>query len=131
MLVACPTANSTTSSTTNNNSNVSTTTTFSSHCCFPLQVRCFMGDNEQRWYMWYSGSSAPMEGLAGVAAAAGSIGETQQGSGCHTACSLHHCPPQLLGGGQWCNSLESLQQPRKPPGCTVYLQLTHTSLVQL
>lgn len=36
-----------------------------------------MGDNEQRWYMWYSGSSAPMEGLAGVAAAAGSIGEGQ------------------------------------------------------
>lgn len=39
------------------------------------QVRCYMGDNEQRWYMWYSGSSAPMEGLAGVAAATGSVGE--------------------------------------------------------
>ncbi|WIA38670.1 hypothetical protein OEZ86_001976 [Tetradesmus obliquus] len=37
-------------------------------------VRCYMGDNEQRWYMWYSGSSAPLAGLAGVAPAAGSIG---------------------------------------------------------
>lgn len=40
-----------------------------------LQVRCYMGDNEQRWYMWYSGSSAPPAGLAGVAPAAGSVGE--------------------------------------------------------
>jgi hypothetical protein len=42
-----------------------------------VQVRCYMGDNEQRWYMWYSGSSAPLAGLAGVAPAAGSIGEAQ------------------------------------------------------
>eukprot|EP00882_Tetradesmus_deserticola_P030764 GHRQ01034701.1.p1 GENE.GHRQ01034701.1~~GHRQ01034701.1.p1 ORF type:complete len:135 (-),score=20.42 GHRQ01034701.1:557-940(-) len=40
-----------------------------------IQVRCYMGDNEQRWYMWYSGSSAPLAGLAGVAPAAGSIGK--------------------------------------------------------
>lgn len=43
-----------------------------------VQVRCYMGDNEQRWYMWYSGNSAPMEGLAGVAPAAGSIGKQGQ-----------------------------------------------------
>jgi hypothetical protein len=36
-----------------------------------------MGDNEQRWYMWYSGSSAPPAGLAGVAPAAGSVGESK------------------------------------------------------
>lgn len=23
----------------------------------PMQVRCFMGDDEQRWYMWYDGYS--------------------------------------------------------------------------
>lgn len=38
------------------------------------QVRCYMGDNEQRWYMWYSGAAAPLPGLQAVAPAAGSVG---------------------------------------------------------
>eukprot|EP00879_Flechtneria_rotunda_P022777 GHRR01024054.1.p1 GENE.GHRR01024054.1~~GHRR01024054.1.p1 ORF type:complete len:357 (+),score=108.66 GHRR01024054.1:488-1558(+) len=33
-----------------------------------------MGDNEQRWYMWYSGNSSPLSNLVGVSAAAGSVG---------------------------------------------------------
>eukprot|EP00775_Hariotina_reticulata_P008734 gene8734-8914_t len=37
-------------------------------------VRCYVGDNEQRWYMWYNGNSNPLPGLQGVAPAAGSVG---------------------------------------------------------
>jgi len=48
-----------------------------------------MGDNEQRWYLWYSGSSAPMEGLAGVAAAAGSVGKPPD----NTCCCLIEAGP--------------------------------------
>jgi hypothetical protein len=39
------------------------------------QVRCYIGDNEQRWYMWYSGAAQPLTSLAGVAPASGSVGE--------------------------------------------------------
>lgn len=55
--------------------------------CAPHQVRCYVGDNEQRWYMWYSGASQPSSddsgaaastaappGLSGVAPGAGSVG---------------------------------------------------------
>jgi hypothetical protein len=44
--------------------------------CLCHQVRCYVGDNEQRWYMWYSGNSNLTPGLLGVAPAAGSIGES-------------------------------------------------------
>lgn len=42
-----------------------------------------MGDNEQRWLMWYSGtdSSPPLPGLAGVMPATGSIGMAAQHNG--------------------------------------------------
>ena len=38
------------------------------------QVRCFLGEDGDRWLMWYSGRSAGDPGLDAVAAAAGSIG---------------------------------------------------------
>ncbi|KAF8059183.1 NDK1 [Scenedesmus sp. PABB004] len=37
-------------------------------------VRCYVGDNEQRWYMWYSGADRHLPGLSGVAPGSGSIG---------------------------------------------------------
>lgn len=43
-----------------------------SHVC--LKVRCYVGDNEERWFMWYSGRSAACLGLDAVTPAAGSIG---------------------------------------------------------
>jgi hypothetical protein len=61
-----------------------------------LQVRCYMGDNEQRWYMWYSGNSTPMEGLAGVAPAAGSIGKQGQVA---SASSRQHLSAVVRGNG--------------------------------
>ncbi len=38
------------------------------------QVRCFLGEDGNRWLMWYSGRPAGEPGLDAVAAAAGSIG---------------------------------------------------------
>lgn len=68
-----------------------------------LQVRCYMGDNEQRWYMWYSGSSKPLPGLAGVAPAAGSIGAEDDSTRClscivtlHTALLFKRGPMTAL-----------------------------------
>lgn len=43
-----------------------------------LQVRCYVGDDEQRWYMWYSGRRADSPAAGGVDALApssGSVGE--------------------------------------------------------
>ena len=49
--------------------------------CFPgpehalaRQVRCYVGDNEERWFMWYNGRSAACPSLDAVMPAAGSIG---------------------------------------------------------
>ena len=39
-----------------------------------LQVRCFVGDNEDRWFMWYSGRGRGDAGMDAIAPAAGSIG---------------------------------------------------------
>ena len=39
-----------------------------------VQVRCYFGDNEQRWMMWYSGHSREPSPLDSVYPAAGSIG---------------------------------------------------------
>jgi hypothetical protein len=45
------------------------------------QVRCYVGDNEERWFMWYSGRSAGCPGLDATTPAAGSIGAPLCGSG--------------------------------------------------
>ena len=39
-----------------------------------MQVRCFLGDNEQRWMMWYSGHSRQPQALDALYPAAGSAG---------------------------------------------------------
>ena len=48
------------------------------------QVRCYVGDNEQRWFMWYSArdSPAPADGsVAAVAPGAGAVGVATSGDG--------------------------------------------------
>ena len=48
------------------------------------QVRCYVGDNEQRWFMWYSArdSPAPPGGsVAAVAPGAGAVGLATSGDG--------------------------------------------------
>ncbi|KAK9901696.1 hypothetical protein WJX75_008691 [Coccomyxa subellipsoidea] len=44
-------------------------------------VRCFLGEDGDRWLMWYSGRSAGDPGLDAVAAAAGSIGVASSSNG--------------------------------------------------
>jgi len=62
------------------------------------QVRCYVGDNEERWFMWYSGRSAGCPGLDATTPAAGSIGApcgAPVGSGSRCAvscvCNVLHC----------------------------------------
>ena len=43
------------------------------HFCY-TQVRCYFGDNEQRWYMWYSGSDDAEKQIAAVAPSSGCTG---------------------------------------------------------
>lgn len=52
--------------------------------CLLLQVRCYVGDNEQRWYMWYSGRGASSHAVDLAAASSGSIGA-------HVAADMHTC----------------------------------------
>ena len=37
-------------------------------------VRCYMGDNEQRWFMWYSGRGAGSPDMDALLHASGSVG---------------------------------------------------------
>ena len=37
-------------------------------------VRCYVGDNEQRWFMWYSGRGAGSPDLDALLPASGSVG---------------------------------------------------------
>ena len=39
-----------------------------------VQVRCFLGDNEQRWMLWYSGHARGAQDIDALYPAAGSIG---------------------------------------------------------
>ena len=39
-----------------------------------LQVRCYLGDNEQRWYMWYSGNNSPGRAVDPISPCSGSTG---------------------------------------------------------
>lgn len=39
-----------------------------------LQVRCYLGDNEQRWYMWYSGNNTAGRPIDAVTPSSGSTG---------------------------------------------------------
>lgn len=57
-----------------------------SHC---MQVRCYVGDNEQRWMMWYSGHDRQATPLDSLYPAAGSIG----------TCSWHACYPTIWRSG--------------------------------
>ncbi len=46
-------------------------------------VRCYVGDNEQRWFMWYSGRGAGSPDLDALLHASGSVGATLKlGSTC-------------------------------------------------
>lgn len=45
-------------------------------CCIMafMQVRCYFGDNEQRWYMWYSGNHDAQKPIAAIAPSSGCTG---------------------------------------------------------
>ena len=62
------------------------------------QVRCFMGDNEERWFMWYSGRGSGDPSLDAIAPAAGSIGPLFPASN-HPAGAplLHACRRKMAG----------------------------------
>ena len=40
-----------------------------------LQVRCYLGDNEQRWFMWYSGNNTAGRPIDAVTPSSGSTGD--------------------------------------------------------
>ena len=57
--------------------NVSTGVTADAGVCLPTQVRCYVGDDEERWSMWYSGRGAEQPALPGLDAitpSSGSLG---------------------------------------------------------
>eukprot|EP00983_Pelagomonas_calceolata_P071898 1151445-Pelagomonas_calceolata.AAC.4 len=45
------------------------------HCLQGYTVRCFVGDNEERWYMWYSGRKVGAPAMDLIAPSSGSLGE--------------------------------------------------------
>jgi hypothetical protein len=55
------------------------------HCSATLQVRCFVGDNEQRWFMWYSGRTEGGHELDALTPASGKIGACWH----HSAAAYH------------------------------------------
>lgn len=64
----------------------------SAHLPHPLQVKCFVGDNEQRWFMWYNGRNAKAHTLDLVAPSSGSIGASP-------LMPLCRCPATRIGLG--------------------------------
>jgi hypothetical protein len=56
-----------------------------------LQVRCYVGDNEERWFLWYSGRGKEDHSLDAVSPAAGSIGAWPI-----RTCILQNCLSLLL-----------------------------------
>lgn len=44
-------------------------------------VRCYLGDNEQRWFMWYSGNNSPGRGIGAVSPSSGSTGVATSSNG--------------------------------------------------
>ncbi|KAL3149569.1 hypothetical protein ABBQ32_002346 [Trebouxia sp. C0010 RCD-2024] len=44
-------------------------------------VRCYLGDNEQRWYMWYSGNNATGRPIDAVTPSSGSTGVATSSNG--------------------------------------------------
>jgi hypothetical protein len=52
-------------------------------------VRYYLGDNEQRWYMWYTGRSAACPDLDAIFPSSGSVGAGRCGAGRGGAALLH------------------------------------------
>ncbi|KAL0055171.1 hypothetical protein WJX82_008147 [Trebouxia sp. C0006] len=44
-------------------------------------VRCYLGDNEQRWYMWYSGNNASGRAVDAISPCSGSTGVATSSNG--------------------------------------------------
>lgn len=85
-----------------------------------MQVRCYFGDNEQRWYMWYSGNHDAQKPIAAVVPSSGCTGKMAVGVNCcppaihmtsphciHT--SLHACAMCLLHELQHCSVHTQMQ----------------------
>lgn len=81
-------------------------------------MRCFVGDNEDRWFMWYSGRGAGDAGMDAVAPAAGSIGAALPG--CMRIYGMMSIPGALSCMRYAACMVEALQAARLQAGrCTV------------
>ena len=66
-------------------------------------VRCYIGDDEQRWLMWYSGRSAQSPNMDAVLPGSGSAGESSLVSKGFLVQHLMNVPQQIecwTHGGQ-------------------------------